>query len=203
MPLAKPGRRRPGAGLAAAWTSRHYYGFEEDAVHFHRTCRDALAPFGDDNTRASRRWCDEYFSTNTATKQRAASAVFFDDFAELGLSRARLCVMQAGGRCLLSAYLPIAERPATPYGERERDFQLHRRGRYVEFNLVWDRGTYALWPAVGRAHRIHHDVHAAAREVVYLRRRPKVRPEAPADPALSAAVTGAIGLVNSSGAPRQ
>ena len=131
-----------------------YYGFEEDAVHFHRSCRDALAPFGDDKYPRFKQWCDEYFYLKHRDEQRGVGGVFFDDFAELGLERS-FGLMQAVGDAFLGAYLPIVQRRQdTPYGERERDFQLYRRGRYVEFNLVWDRGTHFGLQSGGRTESI-------------------------------------------------
>ena len=131
-----------------------YYGFEEDAVHFHRTCHDALAPFGDDKYPRFKRWCDEYFYLKHRDEQRGVGGVFFDDFSDLGFEQS-LAMTQAVGDAFLSAYLPIVERrEGTPYGERERDFQLYRRGRYVEFNLVWDRGTHFGLQSGGRTESI-------------------------------------------------
>ena len=131
-----------------------YYGFEEDAVHFHRTCRDALAPFGEDKYPRFKQWCDEYFFLKHRNEQRGVGGVFFDDFSELGFEQS-LAMTQSVGDAFLSAYLPIVERrQATPYGERERDFQLYRRGRYVEFNLVWDRGTHFGLQSGGRTESI-------------------------------------------------
>ena len=130
------------------------YGFEEDAVHFHRSCRDALAPFGDDKYPRFKQWCDEYFYLKHRDEQRGVGGVFFDDFAELGFERS-FGLTQAVGDAFLGAYLPIVEkRQKTPYGERERDFQLYRRGRYVEFNLVWDRGTHFGLQSGGRTESI-------------------------------------------------
>ena len=131
-----------------------YYGFEEDAVHFHRTCRDALAPFGDDKYPRFKQWCDEYFYLKHRDEQRGVGGVFFDDFSELGAEQSR-AMTQAVGDAFLAAYLPIVERrQGMPYGERERDFQLYRRGRYVEFNLVWDRGTHFGLQSGGRTESI-------------------------------------------------
>ncbi len=131
-----------------------YYGFEEDAVHFHRSCQQALAPFGADKYPRFKTWCDEYFFLKHRNEQRGVGGVFFDDFSELGLDRS-LAMTQALGDSFLGAYLPIVERrKATPYGERERAFQLYRRGRYVEFNLVWDRGTHFGLQSGGRAESI-------------------------------------------------
>ena len=131
-----------------------YYGFEEDAVHFHRSCQQALAPFGDDKYPRFKTWCDEYFYLKHRHEQRGVGGVFFDDFSELGFERS-LAMMQAVGDSFNGAYLPIVERRKdTPYGERERQFQLYRRGRYVEFNLVWDRGTHFGLQSGGRTESI-------------------------------------------------
>jgi coproporphyrinogen III oxidase len=131
-----------------------YYGFEEDARHFHSVCRDALAPFGDALYPRFKRWCDEYFFLKHRNEPRGIGGVFFDDFSELGTERS-LQMMQAVGDAFLGAYLPIVQRRREmPYGERERDFQAYRRGRYVEFNLVWDRGTLFGLQSGGRTESI-------------------------------------------------
>ena len=131
-----------------------YYGFEEDAVHFHQTCKDALTPFGDDKYPRFKKWCDEYFYLKHRGEQRGIGGVFFDDFQELGPTQS-FAMMQGVANGLLKAYLPIVEkRMNTPYGEREREFQLYRRGRYVEFNLVWDRGTHFGLQSGGRTESI-------------------------------------------------
>jgi coproporphyrinogen III oxidase len=131
-----------------------YYGFEEDARHFHQTCSDALAPFGEDKYPRFKTWCDEYFHLKHRDEQRGIGGVFFDDFQELGFDRS-LAMMQSVADGFLPAYLPIVERRKTmAYGERERDFQLYRRGRYVEFNLVWDRGTHFGLQSGGRTESI-------------------------------------------------
>ena len=131
-----------------------YYAFEEDAVHFHQTCKDALTPFGDDKYPRFKKWCDEYFYLKHRDEQRGIGGVFFDDFQELGPEQS-FAMMQSVGDGLLKAYLPIVEkRLNTPYGEREREFQLYRRGRYVEFNLVWDRGTHFGLQSGGRTESI-------------------------------------------------
>ena len=131
-----------------------YYGFDGDAVHFHRTCRDALAAFGDDKYPRFKQWCDEYFYLKHRNEQRGVGGIFFDDFAELGPERS-FAMMQSVGEALLPAYLPIVKaRKETPYGQREREFQLYRRGRYVEFNLVWDRGTHFGLQSGGRTESI-------------------------------------------------
>jgi coproporphyrinogen III oxidase len=131
-----------------------YYGYEEDARHFHRTCRDALEPFGPDLYPRFKRWCDEYFFLKHRNEARGIGGIFFDDFAELGFERSFEMVRSVGD-AFLAAYLPIAEkRRATPYGEAERAFQAYRRGRYVEFNLVYDRGTLFGLQSGGRTESI-------------------------------------------------
>ena len=131
-----------------------YYGFEEDAVHFHTVCRDALQPFGDDKYPRFKTWCDEYFFLKHRNEQRGVGGVFFDDFSELGMDGS-FAMLRAVGDAFLAAYLPIVERRRDmPYGERERAFQLYRRGRYVEFNLVFDRGTHFGLQSGGRTESI-------------------------------------------------
>ena len=131
-----------------------FYGFEEDAVHFHQICKDALTPFGDDKYPRFKNWCDEYFYLKHRSEQRGIGGVFFDDFQELGLSQS-FAMMQSVGNAFLEAYLPIIERRKDAcFGEREREFQLYRRGRYVEFNLVWDRGTHFGLQSGGRTESI-------------------------------------------------
>lgn len=131
-----------------------YYGFEEDAVHFHSTCKATLAPFGDDKYPRFKTWCDDYFYLKHRAEPRGVGGIFFDDFSELGFEGS-LAMMQAVGDSFLNAYLPIVERRKNrTYGEREREFQLYRRGRYVEFNLVWDRGTHFGLQSGGRTESI-------------------------------------------------
>jgi len=131
-----------------------FYGFEEDARHFHRICRDALAPFGDDKYPRFKQWCDEYFYLKHRDEQRGVGGVFFDDFSELGFEGS-FAMMTSVGDAFLDAYLPIVDRRRNmSYGERERSFQLYRRGRYVEFNLVWDRGTHFGLQSGGRSESI-------------------------------------------------
>ena len=130
------------------------YGFEEDAVHFHRTCQQALVPFGDDKYPRFKQWCDEYFFLKHRSEQRGVGGVFFDDYAEAGFDGG-FALTRSVGNAFLRAYLPILRRRMdTPYGEREREFQLYRRGRYVEFNLVWDRGTHFGLQSGGRTESI-------------------------------------------------
>jgi coproporphyrinogen III oxidase len=131
-----------------------YYGFEDDAVHFHRACRDALAPYGADVHAKYKRWCDEYFYLKHRKEPRGVGGIFFDDLAEGGFDRC-YALTRSVGDSFLDAYLPILERRrTTPYGERERDFQAYRRGRYVEFNLVFDRGTLFGLQSNGRTEAI-------------------------------------------------
>jgi coproporphyrinogen III oxidase len=131
-----------------------YYGFEEDAVHFHRTCRDALAAFDGSLYPRFKKWCDEYFYLKHRKEPRGVGGIFFDDFNELGFEQS-FAVMRAVGDAFLNAYLPILQRRKdTPYSEHERDFQAYRRGRYVEFNLVYDRGTLFGLQSGGRTESI-------------------------------------------------
>ena len=131
-----------------------YYGFEEDCVHFHRVNREALAPFGPDYHPRFKKWCDEYFYNRHRQEPRGIGGTFFDDFNEAGFEKS-FAIMRAVGDAFLPAYVPIVERRRdTPYGERERDFQAYRRGRYVEFNLVWDRGTHFGLQSGGRTESI-------------------------------------------------
>ena len=131
-----------------------YYGFEEDAIHFHRTCRDALSPFGADCHPRFKRWCDEYFFLRHRNEPRGVGGIFFDDLNERGFEHC-FALTQSVGDHFLPAYEPILERRKdTPYGEPERDFQAYRRGRYVEFNLVYDRGTLFGLQSNGRAEAI-------------------------------------------------
>ena len=130
------------------------YGFEEDVKHFHRSCKSTLEPFGEDKYPRFKAWCDEYFYLKHRSEQRGVGGIFFDDFSELGPAGS-LDMMKAVGDSFLAAYLPIVERRrALAYGERERAFQLYRRGRYVEFNLVWDRGTHFGLQSGGRTESI-------------------------------------------------
>jgi coproporphyrinogen III oxidase len=131
-----------------------YYGFADDARHFHGACRDALAPFGPDYHPRFKRWCDDYFYLKHRAEARGIGGIFFDDFNELPAEQSFALMRSVGGQ-FLAAYVPIVERRrALPYGERERDFQALRRGRYVEFNLVYDRGTLFGLQSGGRTESI-------------------------------------------------
>jgi coproporphyrinogen III oxidase len=131
-----------------------YYPFEEDVIQWHRTARDACLPFGEDVYPRFKRWCDEYFFLKHRNETRGVGGLFFDDLNEWGFERS-FAFLRSVGDHYLKAYLPIIRRrKAIPYGEREREFQLYRRGRYVEFNLVYDRGTLFGLQSGGRTESI-------------------------------------------------
>ena len=131
-----------------------YYGFADDAVHFHRTCRAALAPFGAGYHAHFKKWCDEYFYLKHRNEPRGVGGIFFDDLATGGFEHC-FALMRSVGDHFLPAYTPIVERRRIlAYGPRERDFQAYRRGRYVEFNLVFDRGTLFGLQSGGRTESI-------------------------------------------------
>ncbi len=154
MIAAKPAGQDPVAWFGGGMDLTPYYGHDEDAVHFHQTCKDALEPFGAALYPRFKAWCDQYFCNKHRQEQRGIGGVFFDDFAELGMVRS-FEMLQGVGDAFLKAYLPIVHRRKDqPWTERERDFQLYRRGRYVEFNLVWDRGTHFGLQSGGRTESI-------------------------------------------------
>jgi len=131
-----------------------YYGFDEDCVHWHRVARDACTPSGSEVYPRFKRWCDDYFFLKHRNEPRGIGGLFFDDYSEGGFDAA-FALLQRIGDAYLAAYQPIvARRKHTPWGERERDFQLYRRGRYVEFNLVFDRGTLFGLQSGGRTESI-------------------------------------------------
>jgi coproporphyrinogen III oxidase len=131
-----------------------YYGFEEDAEHFHRTNKTALDAFDTSYYPKFKKECDEYFYLKHRKEPRGIGGIFYDDFSELGFERT-FDFHRAVGDAFLQAYLPIVQRRKdTPYGERERDFQAYRRGRYVEFNLIYDRGTIFGLQSNGRTESI-------------------------------------------------
>jgi coproporphyrinogen III oxidase len=131
-----------------------YYGFEVDARHFHATCRDALAPFGADRYPAYKAWCDRYFFLKHRNEPRGIGGIFYDDLSAPDFASC-FALTRNVGDAFLPAYLPIVERRrGLPFGERERDFQAYRRGRYVEFNLVFDRGTLFGLQSGGRTESI-------------------------------------------------
>jgi coproporphyrinogen III oxidase len=131
-----------------------YYGFEEDARHFHAACRRALEPFGPERHARYKKWCDEYFFVRHRNEPRGIGGIFFDDLSEGGFDFS-FALARSVGDHFVEAYAPIAERRRNiPYGERERRFQAYRRGRYVEFNLVWDRGTLFGLQSGGRTEAV-------------------------------------------------
>ena len=152
--VATPPGAEPVVWFGGGMDLTPYYGFEEDAVHFHQVCKTALVPFGDTRYPAFKTWCDDYFFLKHRNEARGIGGIFFDDFAEGGIANG-FALMQATGDAFLKAYLPIVERrKGLAYGVRERDWQLYRRGRYVEFNLVWDRGTHFGLQSGGRTESI-------------------------------------------------
>ena len=154
MIAAKPEGKDPVAWFGGGMDLTPYYGHDDDAVHFHQTCKDALDPYGAELYPRFKTWCDQYFCNKHRNEQRGVGGVFFDDFAELGMVRS-FEMLQSVGDAFLQAYLPIVHRRKDqPWTERERDFQLYRRGRYVEFNLVWDRGTHFGLQSGGRTESI-------------------------------------------------
>jgi coproporphyrinogen III oxidase len=154
MLVATPAEGEPAFWFGGGMDLTPFYGFEEDAVHFHEVCRRALDPFGADKYPRFKTWCDEYFCLKHRGEQRGIGGVFFDDFHELGFDGS-FALMSSVGDSFLDAYLPILQRrKESAYGERERNFQLYRRGRYVEFNLVWDRGTHFGLQSGGRTESI-------------------------------------------------
>lgn len=131
-----------------------YYGFEDDCRHWHQTARDALAPFGEHYYPRFKQWCDDYFYLPHRDEHRGVGGIFFDDFNELGFA-ASFDFMQTVGATFLKAYQPIlARRKNLAYTDHQRQFQLYRRGRYVEFNLVYDRGTLFGLQSNGRTEAI-------------------------------------------------
>ena len=131
-----------------------YYAFAEDVRHFHRTCRDALAPFGADRYPRYKKWCDDYFFLKHRAEPRGVGGIFFDDLNTPDFATCFALVKRVGEQ-FLPAYVPIVERRrGLAYGERERAFQAYRRGRYVEFNLVYDRGTLFGLQSGGRTESI-------------------------------------------------
>jgi len=154
MIVAKTEGKDPVAWFGGGMDLTPYYGFEEDAVHFHQTCKDAVQPYGPELHPRFKKWCDDYFFLKHRNEARGVGGIFYDDFSELGFEKS-FAMMQDVGNGLLKAYMPLLmRRKDTPYGERERDFQLYRRGRYVEFNLVWDRGTHFGLQSGGRTESI-------------------------------------------------
>ncbi len=149
-----------GEGESAVWwfgggfDLTPYYGFEEDAVHWHRTAKAACDPHGPELYPKFKQWCDDYFFLKHRSEPRGIGGLFFDDFNAPGFIDS-FKLLRSVGDAFLPAYLPLVQqRKATAFGERERDFQLYRRGRYVEFNLVYDRGTIFGLQSGGRTESI-------------------------------------------------
>jgi coproporphyrinogen III oxidase len=154
MLAVQPAGQAPVVWFGGGMDLTPYYGFEEDARHFHRVNAEALAPFGADKYPRFKQWCDEYFFLKHRNEPRGVGGVFFDDFNE-GSFEDGFAMLRAVGDAFVPAYLPIVQRRReTAYGEREREFQAYRRGRYVEFNLVWDRGTHFGLHGGGRTESI-------------------------------------------------
>jgi coproporphyrinogen III oxidase len=131
-----------------------YYGFDDDCRHWHQVAEAACKPYGDDVYPKYKRWCDEYFFLKHRNEPRGVGGLFFDDLNEPGFTDS-FAFMRSVGDSYVDAYVPIVKRRLhTPYGERERQFQLYRRGRYVEFNLVYDRGTLFGLQTGGRTESI-------------------------------------------------
>jgi len=131
-----------------------YYGNEDDVKHWHQTAKDACLPFGDDVYPKYKKWCDEYFYLKHRDEPRGVGGLFFDDLNEWGFEKS-FAFMQSVAESYIKAYRPIVtKRKSIEFGERERDFQLYRRGRYVEFNLVYDRGTLFGLQSGGRTESI-------------------------------------------------
>jgi len=152
--IANAGDASPTWWFGGGFDLTPYYGFEEDAVHWHRTARAAVAPFGPALHPRFKSACDKYFFLRHRSEPRGIGGLFYDDFNELGFASS-FALTRAVGDAFLAAYRPIvARRKATPHGDRERQFQLYRRGRYVEFNLVWDRGTLFGLQSGGRTESI-------------------------------------------------
>lgn len=150
-----------------------YYGFTEDAVHWHTTARDAVAPFGPAIHPRFKSWCDDYFFLKHRNELCGIGGFFFDDFNELGFDQS-FALMRSVGDHFLPAYQPIiARRKTLPFSDRERDWQFYRRGRYVEFNLVWDRGTLFGLQSGGRTESILMSLPHSRRLEIRLRSRPR------------------------------
>ncbi len=154
------GAGAPQPGAAPVWwfgggmDLTPYYPFEQDVIHFHSVCRDAVRPFGEHLHPRFKKWCDDYFFLKHRNEARGVGGLFFDDFDEGGFAHA-FAMTRSVGDHFLDAWVPIAEqRRDLPWSEREREFQALRRGRYVEFNLVFDRGTLFGLQSGGRTESI-------------------------------------------------
>jgi coproporphyrinogen III oxidase len=152
--VAGAGEAAPTWWFGGGWDLTPYYGFEEDAVHWHRSARAAVEPFGDALYPRFKKACDDYFSLRHRGEQRGVGGIFFDDFDELGFEQS-FALMRSVAEAFVPAYRAVAaRRKGTDHGEREREHQLRRRGRYVEFNLLQDRGTLFGLQSGGRTESI-------------------------------------------------
>lgn len=152
--LAKKPEEPPIWWFGGGFDLTPYYGFVEDCVHWHQTAKQACEPFGEEVYPTFKKWCDDYFYLKHRQEARGIGGLFFDDLNEGGFDRC-FALTRSIGDHYLPAYVPILERRKTmPYGQRERDFQLYRRGRYVEFNLIYDRGTLFGLQSNGRTESI-------------------------------------------------
>lgn len=152
--IAEEHGREPVWWFGGGFDLTPFYPYEDDAIHWHRTARAACEPFGADYYARFKKWCDEYFYLKHRDETRGIGGLFFDDLHDASFEHS-FGFMRSVGDHYLDAYLPIVQkRKHAPYGERERDFQLYRRGRYVEFNLVYDRGTLFGLQSGGRTESI-------------------------------------------------
>lgn len=131
-----------------------YYGFKEDCIHWHKVAEEACKPFGDNTYPSFKKWCDEYFYLKHRSEPRGIGGLFFDDYSEISFEHS-FSLMQSIGDSYIKAYAPIVQkRMNIPFTEREKSFQLYRRGRYVEYNLIYDRGTLFGLQSGGRTESI-------------------------------------------------
>lgn len=152
--LAQPKDKDPIWWFGGGFDLTPYYGFEEDAVHWHQTAKRACDPFANDTYNKYKKWCDEYFYLPHRKETRGIGGLFFDDLNEPDFDTS-FSFLRSVGDHFIPAYLPIVEkRKDLTFGDRERQFQLYRRGRYVEFNLVYDRGTLFGLQSGGRTESI-------------------------------------------------
>ncbi len=151
---ARPAGREPIWWFGGGFDLTPFYPFDEDILHWHQIARDLCIPFGPQRYTEHKTWCDQYFYLKHRQECRGIGGLFFDDLHADGFERS-FDYLQAVGNGYLDAYVPIVERRKNiAYSEREREFQLYRRGRYVEFNLVWDRGTLFGLQSGGRTESI-------------------------------------------------
>ncbi|AOY89387.1 coproporphyrinogen III oxidase [Marinobacter salinus] len=152
--IATPKDAEPVYWFGGGYDLTPYYGFEEDCVHWHKTAKAACDPFGDELYNRFKHWCDDYFYLKHRDEPRGVGGLFFDDY-NTGDFEKDFDFMQAIGNSYIEAYEPVVRRRMDhAYGDRQRNFQLYRRGRYVEFNLVYDRGTLFGLQSGGRTESI-------------------------------------------------